>query len=131
MPTTKNNEYHFELKGTNPREQSRSDAEEASVDLILYNDEACTHCRVAKEINSENSTLSESVKTKIIVSAMNPQDRGRLQQREVQIMAFVGTYTCYKNQKKSSYKDVTVDGYKMRMIKKHHSVVELQTDNAN
>ena len=48
---------------------------------------------------------------------MNPQDRGRLQQREVQIMALVGTYTCYKNQKKSSYKDVTVDGYKMRMIK--------------
>ena len=110
-------EYHLELKGTNPREQSRNDAEEASVDLLLYNEESCTHCRVAKEINSENSMLSESVKTKIIVSATNATDFDRLQQREIQIMALVGTYTCYKNQKKSSYKDVSVDGYKMRMIK--------------
>ena len=106
----------------NTRDQDIMDAEQESVDLTIYSEAACTHCRTAKEINCENSRLSDAVKMKILVAAKNKHDEDRRYGVDTQIMAFVGTYTCYTAATKATYMEISLNGYKLRMIKNIHTL---------
>ena len=62
------------IKGTNSRDQEITNAEENTVDLTIYSEDACSHCRTAKEINCENSQLSDVVKSKIRLAAIDKDE---------------------------------------------------------
>ena len=59
--------------------QEQDEAEHDTVDLTVYEKDAYLPCRTAKEINSQNNTLTDAVKSNILIVAKNRHENESIQ----------------------------------------------------